>query len=113
MNFTNTFGSVLEKIHSKLLIFLYKYVFFYTYLQYFSNDIFQLVILALYVFAIFKLHISGKTTAIIGFVLLIVTMMLNIFGEDDYAGIVSQYVFLFFVIAFLQQFYHYIKYENK
>jgi len=66
-----------------------------------------------YIFIIRKYHISGQRTALFGFVLLMVTMILTIIGADDIAKRVAEFVWILFTIAFIQEFYHFLKYENK
>jgi len=37
----------------------------------------------------------------------------SIFGLDAISGLIAQYVFLLFSISFIQEFYHFLKYENR
>jgi len=40
-------------------------------------------------------------------------MFFNIFGADDLAGKIAQYVWILFAIAFVQEFLYFLKHENK
>ena len=60
-----------------------------------------------------KFKFSGQKTALIGFIFLFVTMLFNLFYLDNIAGKIAEFVWILFAVAFVQQFYHFLKYENK
>lgn len=93
--------------------YLYKYLFFYRYLVDYSWELGQIIFIILWLIAIKKYKVSGQKTGLFGFVLFFIMMILSVFRMDNTAGLIGQYVFLLFVIAFIQEFYHFLKYENK
>lgn len=83
--------------------------------SFFTNSIFeilQLMVVVAYIIVAIKFKISGQKTARIGFILLFCTMITVIAGFDDIAGTLAQYVFILFIIAFIQEFTHFLKHEN-
>lgn len=96
-----------------LNLFLYKHLFFYRYLVDFAWPIGQMLFIVLWCFLIKKKKISGRVAAAVGFFILFAAMICNIFGLDIQAGLFAQYVLILFFISFSQEFYHFLKYENK
>ena len=94
-------------------LFLYKHVFFYHYIVDFAWPIGEIVFILLWLLLIKYKKVSGQKTALFAFILLGITMICNVFGLDVQAGFIAQYVFLLFIIAFIQELYHFLKYENK
>ncbi|SRR5581483_2831692 len=92
---------------------LFKKIFFYRYLYDNFWQLGQLMFILFWIYLIKYRKISGKKTAIIGFALFTVMMFLNMLGLDDQAGLVGQYVFILFCVSFIQEFYHFLKHENK
>ncbi|SRR5258706_11179619 len=95
------------------LSFLYKYVFFYRYLVENAWEIGLILFIVSWIFCIRKYKVSGQKTASAGFTLFIIMIIFNLFSLDNLAGLIAQYVFLLFAISFIQEFYHFLKYENK
>lgn len=93
--------------------YLYKYLFFYRYLVTYLWEIGQILFILFWIGLIIKFKISGRATAWLGFIFLFITMLFNIFKMDELASLSAQYVFILFTIAVIQQFYHFLKYENK
>ncbi len=93
--------------------YLYKYLFFYRYLVTYLWEIGQVFFILFWIGLIIKFKISGRVTAGLGFIFLFITMLFNILKMDDFASLSAQYVFILFTIAVIQQFYHFLKYENK
>jgi len=93
---------------------VYNYLIFINYLlSVYSWTIFQILFILLYVFLAKRFGIRGERTAIFGLILLFITMFFNIFGADDLAGKIAQYVWILFAIAFVQEFLYFLKHENK
>jgi hypothetical protein len=111
-NFLKIFSEI-EKIFKAINVSLYKYVFFYRYIMSNAWEIGEVLAIILWIFCIKKFKISGQKTALVGFGLFIIMVLLSLFSQDDVAGFVAQYVFLFFAISFVQEFSHFLKHENK
>jgi hypothetical protein len=92
---------------------LYKYVFFYRYIVDYFWTIVSILFIVIWILLIKRYKISGQQTALIGFILLGVTMVFNLFYVDEIAGKIAEFVWILFAIAFIQQFTHYLKHENK
>lgn len=75
--------------------------------------ILQLIFVIGWCLLIWRYKVSGQRTAHFGFILLFITMVLNILGVDSIAGKAAEFSLLFFIISFVQEFYHFLKYENK
>lgn len=75
--------------------------------------ILQILFLVVWIVISKKVKISGQKNALFGFILLFVTMLFNIFQLDIIAGKFAEFVWILFAISFVQQFYHFLKYENK
>lgn len=73
----------------------------------------QILGIVLLVIAVRRYKISGQKVAMAGFILLFITMIFSLFHNDTVAGKIAEYVWILFAFAFLQQFIHYLKYENK
>ena len=73
----------------------------------------QLGFVIIWCILIRRYKISGQRTAHFGFIFLFIAMLLNMLGVDDIAGKAAEFTLLFFIISFLQEFYHFLKYENK
>ncbi|HSW87866.1 MAG TPA: hypothetical protein VLG12_01765 [Candidatus Saccharimonadales bacterium] len=76
------------------------------------SQIFLYGILLVYIFLCIRFKISGQNTAKIGFGFLICTSIAIVLTLDDIAGFLAQFAFIFFSIAFVQQFIHFLKHEN-
>lgn len=94
-------------------LFLYQHVFFYRYIVDFVWPLGQILLIFLWILLIKYKRISGQKTALFGCILGGIMIVCNIFGYDIMAGKIAEYVFILFVISFIQEFYHFIKYENK
>ena len=93
---------------------IYNYLIFFNYLwNLYSWTIFQITFIALWIIFIRKFKVRGESTALFGFILLSITMIFSIFGLDAFAGRIAEYVWIVFAIAFMQEFYHFLKHENK
>lgn len=93
--------------------YLYKYVYFYRYIVLFFWPAVTLFFLILYGISIKKYKISGQKTAMFGFACLFITMIFNLLHLDDAAGKAAEFVLILFAISFIQEFYHFLRYENK
>ena len=71
------------------------------------------IFLGFYIFVIKRYRISGQKTALFGFILLFLTFLFSLIGSDILSGISAQYVFLLFIISFIQEFSSYLNNENK
>lgn len=78
-----------------------------------SATIVQLIFLIVLVFVVVRFKIAGQKIALIGFLLLFVTMIFSLFHNDDAAGLVAEYVWILFAVAFVQEFIHFLNHENK
>jgi len=74
---------------------------------------FEILSLIVLIFLIKKFTISGQKVAAAGMVLLFITMFFSIFRLDYIAGKIAEFVWILFSIAFVQEFYHFLKHENK
>lgn len=90
-------------------LFLAVYSFLYGSIE----SIAHLLLVIVYIFIVKRFKISGQKTAIAGFILFCITALLILIGQNTAAGIFSDYAFLLFVISFIQEFYHFLKYEKK
>lgn len=77
------------------------------------NLFLQVVVTAVSLYCIVRFKISGQKVAIVGFFLSFLSMVFNILALDNFAGIVAQYIWISFAIAFIEEFLHFLKYENK
>lgn len=75
--------------------------------------VFTLSFLVGYIYLIRKTKISGQKTALFGFILLFITMLFSLFHLDEVAGKIAEFVWILFSISFIQEFYHFLKYENN
>lgn len=73
----------------------------------------QISFIAGWAVAIRKFKVSGQKTALFGFIFLFITMLCSLVHLDDMAGKVAEFVWILFAISFVQEFYHFLKYENK
>ena len=73
----------------------------------------EFIFLIVYAYIIFRFKISGQKTAIFGFITLGMTALFSIFHLDFLAGKAAEFVWMLFAVAFIQEFYHFLKYENK
>lgn len=73
----------------------------------------EIVFICIFIYLIKKYKISGQRTAVFAFILLFITMLLNIFRMDLAAGKVAEFVWILLTISFIQEFYHFLKHENK
>jgi hypothetical protein len=76
-------------------------------------NIIQVVFIGVWIFLIRKYKVSGQKTALVGFIFLFATMICSLFYLDSLAGIIAEFVWILFAISFVQEFYHFLKYENK
>lgn len=96
-----------------LSYFLYKYIFFFHYLVDNAWELGEIAFILVWVFMIRKWKISGQKTAIFGFILFLIMILCTLLNLDDATGLIAQYVFILFVISFAQEFWHFLKHENK
>ena len=75
--------------------------------------VFQILFIFAWMFFVKRFKFSGQKTALFGFMLLFMTMIFNLFGADIIAGKIAEFVWILFAIAFVQEFRHFLKYENK
>jgi len=76
-------------------------------------EIGQILFIVVWVICIRKFRLSGQFSAYVGFGFLIVTLIFNLIRWDDAASLSAQYVFILFSMSFIQEFYHFLKHENK
>lgn len=76
------------------------------------SSVIQIISLCVYIFLIRRFKISGQQTAQFGFLFFIFTAIFVMLGLDEIAGIVAQYMFLLFCVSFIQEFVHFLRYEN-
>ncbi len=76
-------------------------------------NIMQLLIAVTYCSFIKKLSISSQGTAYLGFFLLFLVMLCNLFSWDQTAGFLASYVLIFFIIAAAQQLWEHLQLENS
>lgn len=94
-------------------LFLYKHLPFYSYLVRYVWPLGEVLFILIWLLVIKYKKVSGKKTGLFAFIFLGIMMICNIFGLDTLAGMIGEYVFILFVIAFTQEFYHFLKYEKK
>lgn len=92
---------------------LYEKIFFYRYLVLYQLEISQVTLILVWIWAIRTYHFSSKISAFVAFLLLFGCMVCNMFGLDSAAGVIAQFVFIFFVTAFIQELIQYMKHEKK
>lgn len=83
--------------------------------NFFTNSIFEIVHLGLVVLCIIvivRLKISGQKIARIGMFLFFCMILTALLGLDDIAKTIAQYVFVAFIISFVQEFSHFLRHEN-
>lgn len=73
----------------------------------------QILFIACWILIVRKYKISGQKTAIFGFILLFITLIFSILSLDVVAGKIAEFVWILLAISFVQEFYHFLKYENK
>jgi hypothetical protein len=69
------------------------------------------------IFVILKIvrrkKIESQKVALLAFILLAITAVLNIFKLDLIAGKISEYILILFGVAFIQQFHYFLKTRNN
>lgn len=94
-------------------LFLYKHLLFYSYLVRYAWPLSEIAFIFVWILVIKYKKVSGRKTGLFAFILLGIMMVCNIFGLDILAGAIGEYVFILLVIAFIQEFYHFLKYEKE
>jgi hypothetical protein len=72
----------------------------------------QIIFVIIIIAILIRFKVTGQKTALAGFILLFITMLFSLIHKDDMAGIVAEYVWILFAIAFVQEFIHFLKHEN-
>lgn len=86
---------------------------FLLFLKEHSWSFIMIAYIAIFVILLRKNIVSTYGLAKIGLILLVITMILSIFGLDEFAGIAAQFVFVSFVLSFVSQFGAFINNEKN
>jgi hypothetical protein len=74
--------------------------------------IIQLAIVVLYIVSVKKFKRTERMSAILGFIFLSFSLLMNLARFDKIAGWSAEFAWIFFTISFTQQFIHFIRVEN-
>ena len=75
-------------------------------------DLIELAVITGYVFLSRKKRWNGRVAAAIGFGLLAVALAFNLAHADMQAGIVAEFIWIFFAVSFVQELVHYLMHEK-
>lgn len=78
-----------------------------------SWNIFQIILIIMLIFLSLRYRISGKALGILGLFFLLLSFLASLFQNDILAGAFSEIVWILFVFAFIVEFIHFLKNENK
>ncbi len=75
--------------------------------------IIEIVFITCMIVIIRKFHLSGRFVALLGFIFLAFVLIASLFQQDDSAGLIAQYVWIVFAIAFITEVVNFIHNEKK
>lgn len=73
----------------------------------------EIVFIVLLFIFVRRFKIRSQHVAIFGFILLFLTMIFSLLNQDVLAGKTAEFVWIVFVFVFFQDFYHFLRHENK